>query len=112
MNHTFDPELRNLFSDYVRSAVNREERERSVEQRDRDCNAAAQRAEELARDLPGFNPDRDPRLSAVDAHQGPAHYFINGFAGMPIKFVNPGKDGPAAVAAFKAGVAKRREMEG
>lgn len=72
--------------------------------------SAAKLGEQLASGLPGFNAARDSQLNAVDAHSGIAHHFINGFAGMPIKRVNPAAEGPEAVAAFKAGQAKRREL--
>lgn len=110
MSKHFDTELNSLFAAYSRSIDAKQDRREAAEQHDRDFNARARLAEQLAEGMDGFNPNREAALSPVDAHRGEAHYFINGFAGMPIKLVNPRKAGAAAVEAFKAGQAKRREL--
>lgn len=111
MSQNFDNGMMKMIAQYSSAIADREARVAAAEKADRDFTALALIAEGLAREMDGFDAHREPALSPVNAHTGAAHFFINGFAGMPVKFINPRKSGLAAVAAFNAGVAKRRELK-
>lgn len=107
-----DNELIGMHVKLARTMLARDAREAAAEQRARDFSARARLGESFAREMPGFCADREERMSPVDAHAGLAHYFINGFAGMPVKLVNPRAAGADALTAFRAGEAKYREIKG